>query len=152
MLLSVCRKTPIKRELKWAFFDRLKLPRGSFLSFAFSSVKKGIRSRLRARSGSALTCRRQVIHFRPVRIPSINSKTKKLPRGSFFVFGGEIGIRTLVRFTAVTRFPVVRLRPAQPSLHKSRANGGSIPHLFPLVKSYFSFFKIYLEGDSQNNF
>ena len=30
--------------------------------------------------------------------------------------GGEKGIRTLERVLAVTRFPVVRLRPAQPSL------------------------------------
>ena len=36
------------------------------------------------------------------------------PIGSFF--GGERGIRTLGRVLAVTRFPVVRLRPAQPSL------------------------------------
>jgi hypothetical protein len=33
-----------------------------------------------------------------------------------FFFGGERGIRTLERVLAVTRFPVVRLRPAQPSL------------------------------------
>ena len=31
--------------------------------------------------------------------------------------GGERGIRTLGRVLADTRFPVVRLRPAQPSLH-----------------------------------
>ena len=32
-------------------------------------------------------------------------------------FGGEREIRTLGRVLAYTRFPVVRLRPAQPSLH-----------------------------------
>ena len=31
--------------------------------------------------------------------------------------GGEREIRTLGRVLAFTRFPVVRLRPAQPSLH-----------------------------------
>ena len=31
--------------------------------------------------------------------------------------GGKTGIRTLVRLSTVTRFPVVRLRPAQPSFH-----------------------------------
>ena len=36
-----------------------------------------------------------------------------------FSFGGERGIRTLERVLAVTRFPIVRLRPAQPSLHIS---------------------------------
>ena len=85
-------------------------------------------------------------------IKTRQKNNKKCRLNDTFLYGGEIGIRTLVRFTAVTRFPVVRLRPAQPSLHKSRANDGSIPHLFPLVKSYFLFFKIYLEGDSQNNF
>ena len=52
-------------------------------------------------------------------------------------FGGEIGIRTLERFTAVTRFPVVRLRPTQPSLRLSA--GGSIPQFWKNVKPYFSF-------------
>ena len=32
------------------------------------------------------------------------------------LFGGEREIRTLGRVLAATRFPVVRLRPAQPSL------------------------------------
>ena len=32
------------------------------------------------------------------------------------VFGGERGIRTLERVLTVTRFPIVRLRPTQPSL------------------------------------
>ena len=35
----------------------------------------------------------------------------------FQVSGGERGIRTLERVLAVTRFPIVRLRPTQPSLH-----------------------------------
>ena len=34
-----------------------------------------------------------------------------------FLLGGKGGIRTLGRVLADTRFPVVRLRPAQPSLH-----------------------------------
>ena len=35
-----------------------------------------------------------------------------------FPFGGERGIRTLGTFIGYTRFPIVRLRPAQPSLQK----------------------------------
>ena len=35
-----------------------------------------------------------------------------------FFSGGKIGIRTLVRGLPETRFPVVRLRPAQPSVHR----------------------------------
>ena len=41
---------------------------------------------------------------------------QKTPCRVFFVVGGERGIRTLGRVLADTRFPVVRLRPAQPSL------------------------------------
>ena len=33
-------------------------------------------------------------------------------------FGGKRGIRTLGAFIGHTRFPVVRLRPAQPSFHR----------------------------------
>ena len=44
-------------------------------------------------------------------------RTKRLLR-SFF--GGERGIRTLGTVLAFTRFPIVRLRPAQPSLHSTR--------------------------------
>ena len=51
------------------------------------------------------------------------------PIGMWF-FGGEREIRTLGRVLAYTRFPVVRLRPAQPSLHAD-----------PCIISY-SFFKI----------
>ena len=56
-------------------------------------------------------------------------------------FGGEIGIRTLVPVLAETRFPVVRLRPAQPSLHSFYI----IAHCFQksnrLSEKIFSFFK-----------
>ena len=37
-------------------------------------------------------------------------------------FGGERGIRTLGTVLAFTRFPVVRLRPAQPSLRTAQHN------------------------------
>ena len=40
-----------------------------------------------------------------------------LPDKCVLFSGGERGIRTLVRVLTETRFPVVRLRPAQPSLH-----------------------------------
>ena len=51
-----------------------------------------------------------------VQIPAI--ETKAPPNGDAFLFGGEGGIRTLERVLAVTRFPIVRLRPAQPPLQK----------------------------------
>ena len=34
-----------------------------------------------------------------------------------WAYGGKKGIRTLEGFMGPTRFPVVRLRPAQPSFH-----------------------------------
>ena len=46
-----------------------------------------------------------------------SDKTKKAPTRVLFRFGGERGIRTLGTVLAFTRFPIVRLRPAQPSLH-----------------------------------
>ena len=51
----------------------------------------------------------------PVRIPIAKQKST---HWVLFCFGGKIGIRTLVGVLAQTRFPVVRLRPAQPSFHR----------------------------------
>ena len=49
--------------------------------------------------------------------PSALQNERKAPTKSLVLFfGGERGIRTLGRVLADTRFPVVRLRPAQPSL------------------------------------
>ena len=44
---------------------------------------------------------------------------RKKPMTSFlsWAYGGKKGIRTLEGFRGPTRFPVVRLRPAQPSFH-----------------------------------
>ena len=59
----------------------------------------------------------------------IHSKRKN--RTIMRFFGGERGIRTLGGVLAHTRFPVVRLRPAQPSLHlnagKQMTPGANIP-------------------------
>ena len=45
-----------------------------------------------------------------------NTNKNPLSYENGFLFGGEKGIRTPERVLAVTRFPIVRLRPAQPSL------------------------------------
>ena len=50
--------------------------------------------------------------------------------------GGKRGIRTLERVLAVTRFPIVRLRPAQPSFHDF--NILSYPRR--IVKNFFQMF------------
>ncbi len=49
--------------------------------------------------------------------PLSNSIKKVTPLGGITFFGGKRGIRTLGAFIGHTRFPVVRLRPAQPSFH-----------------------------------
>ena len=69
-----------------------------------------------ARSGSALTCQR-ARHSPPSPFESL-SQNKKGTLRCLFCFGGKIGIRTLVGVLAQTRFPVVRLRPTQPSFHR----------------------------------
>ena len=53
-----------------------------------------------------------------------------------FLYGGEKEIRTLVGVLAQTRFPVVRLRPTQPSL---RADPEILSQNYPFVKSFFLF-------------
>ena len=50
----------------------------------------------------------------------LHHKTKKTPQGRLSFYGGERGIRTLGTVLAFTRFPVVRLRPAQPSLRTAQ--------------------------------
>ena len=45
---------------------------------------------------------------------------KAIPYWYCFLGGGERGIRTLETLSTPTRFPVVRLRPAQPSLHNKK--------------------------------
>ena len=50
--------------------------------------------------------------------PSLSNSIKKVtPLCGITFFGGKRGIRTLGAFIGHTRFPVVRLRPAQPSFH-----------------------------------
>ena len=49
--------------------------------------------------------------------PSFQFDKKSDPTGWDHFFGGKRGIRTLGAFIGHTRFPVVRLRPAQPSFH-----------------------------------
>ena len=56
--------------------------------------------------------------------PLSNSIKKVTPLGGITFFGGKRGIRTLGAFIGHTRFPVVRLRPAQPSFH----NGSCCVH------------------------
>ena len=74
-----------------------------------------------------------------VRIPLIqfSDKTKGHHKGVLLFYGGERGIRTLGTVLAFTRFPVVRLRPAQPSL---QIDFNIISYLFLKIKPFFKIF------------
>ena len=48
--------------------------------------------------------------------PSCSTEQKKVSKRIPFFIGGEKGLRTPEWVLAITRFPIVRLRPAQPSL------------------------------------
>ena len=97
-------------------------PRLSFTTepvrIPFAKRKRGIRilaSRRRSvRLGSDVP-KGTSFTTEPVRIPIAKQKST---HWVLFCFGGKIGIRTLVGVLAQTRFPVVRLRPAQPSFHR----------------------------------
>ena len=71
-------------------------------------------------------------------------RTKRLLR-SFC--GGEREIRTLGTGLPHTRFPVVRLRPAQPSLH---ADLYMIPQLLDFVKPFFQTFSCFFQAFFKN--
>ena len=68
------------------------------------------------------TCHRQVF-FTAITLSGSNprltffKKKKSVSLSAYGFSGGKRGIRTLGGFMAHTRFPVVRLRPAQPSFH-----------------------------------
>ena len=66
------------------------------------------------------------------------AKSKRIQRN----LGGKKGIRTLERVLAVTRFPIVRLRPAQPSFQIYGVNFRSRIRLI-----YYSTHFSYCQGD-----
>ena len=54
--------------------------------------------------------------------------------------GAERGIRTLERVLTVTRFPIVRLRPAQPSVHNIRYYNST----HSKCQEFFYLFRVFL--------
>ena len=75
--------------------------------------------RYRFRTDSIFFHQNQLQRCFQIICPICAQQTKKpLKKSRVFDCGGEIGIRTLVGVLAQTRFPVVRLRPAQPSFHR----------------------------------
>ena len=72
---------------------------------------------------------------------------KEAPDWVPLLHGGERGIRTLGTGLPHTRFPVVRLRPAQPSL---RADFGIILLFCPFVKNFCKFSEIFFQISRPN--
>ena len=107
-----------------------RIERASELSFALTFAVTESYARPRAKSSFLQGKNERVQHHK------VFSKTKKDTDGVLFCFGGEKEIRTLVGVLAQTRFPVVRLRPTQPSL---RADLGILSQNYPFVKSFFLF-------------
>ena len=121
----------------------------------------GIRSRSRGvafalakaplpRSGSALTATGS--HSLPTRSHPhrSNPSTKKSTAlAVLFFVGGEMGIRTPERLTTVTRFPVARLRPAQPSL-RTEVEGEYTTKKGFCQYLFFTFFILFLQVNSQS--
>ena len=84
--------------------------------------------------------------------PCHEDSVKQKDACASILFYGKTGIRTLEAVLALTRFPVVRLRPTQPSFHSRLPMllficPCSIPHFFGKIKSFFkkiqNFKKIY---------
>ena len=70
-------------------------------------------------------------------------------------FGGERGIRTLETLLTPTRFPIVRLRPAQPSLQAAlhavaSATWTIIPWKFKTSREIFKKSKKFLKQEKQD--
>ena len=87
-----------------------------------SHLSPRLRSLPRRRKQSTRTVFSRYPSVAPSLFESTRAQQHKKIKRAYLVlirshFGGERGIRTPERVLAVTRFPVVRLRPAQPSLH-----------------------------------
>ena len=83
-----------------------------------------------------------------VRIPYYTLDKKTHHESGVFFHGGEKGIRTPEWVLAITRFPIVRLRPAQPSL---QAHISIYCYAF-FVKAFFTFrtsdlFLLHIRGE-----
>ena len=84
---------------------------------ALAMLEVALACRLRASSTRSARRNRTLRHSALGSNPlSLCQKKNSAPRMGYGIFGGEIGIRTLDAVSVHTRFPVVRLRPTQPSL------------------------------------
>ena len=94
----------------------------SFMDSHFPSHSSGHAHLILSELRPPFICHRDAVGLVPsrVRIPLLfQIKKEDILLKYVFFFGGETGIRTLETLTTPTRFPVVRLRPTQPSLHSA---------------------------------
>ena len=104
------------RFLKVRFISFWRRERDSFLNFSKHSIS--LICYVLKNSSVTVQKQRTVLFFHCVRIPLYSPHNEKSTAPAvLFRCGGERGIRTLGTVLAFTRFPIVRLRPAQPSLH-----------------------------------
>ena len=81
----------------------------------------------------------------------IGTKIKSTCRTAGALYGGKRGIRTLEGFRGPTRFPVVRLRPAQPSFQGSRLTAWAIiASCAGVVKRLLQYFFRFFGSRNQN--
>ena len=107
VLFSFLRMLYIKRDtLRFVIFRPLRAVAEKFLARDFT-VPKASRGFRAATTNNAFG----------VFVPFGSDHIKTPPVWVVFLYGGEKGIRTLETLSTPTRFPIVRLRPAQPSLH-----------------------------------
>ena len=113
-----CFSCKTKTTLKRRWFLLMAEREGFFSNFS----KHFGKDLCYALKNSSVTAQKQhtVLFLSLLRIPRLNSPiSKNHPQKKVvFTYGGERGIRTLDGVLAHTRFPVVRLRPAQPSLQR----------------------------------
>ena len=104
------------RFLKVRFISFWRRERDSFLNFSKHSIS--LICYVLKNSSVTVQKQRTVLFFHCVRIPLYSPHNEKSTASAvLFRCGGERGIRTLGTVLAFTRFPIVRLRPAHPSLH-----------------------------------
>ena len=115
------------------------------ITFGFLAEREGFDSRCTMQLGQARLWPATGSPFTtaPLRIPESSKTKRKTRRHNLRVFGGKRGIRTLGAFIGHTRFPVVRLRPAQPSFHTWLSASHPIAECFIIISRVFAKVKHY---------
>ena len=126
------------------------LPGALFMCLLFKNVWVRMNNQFYYSKKKSASCSAYRFFRQPpfqVQIPGSTFQNEKNPQAFQLTdfSGGKRGIRTLGGFMAHTRFPVVRLRPAQPSFHlyfsARQPRLYIIPDFAPLVNTCFLIFE-----------